>query len=124
MNQRSHLITAGALSAVCAALLLVSTAWAAEPTGSRTDDVTTSSDPGVVNINTATQSELERLPGIGPAKARAILETRANMKGFRRIQDILRVRGIGRATFRKLRPMLTVDGPTTLAERPRRPTRS
>lgn len=103
---------------------LGSTANAAEPDGRPSAAESAEIAPGVVNINTATQEELERLPGIGPSKAQAILETRGKLRGFRRVQDILRVRGIGRATFRKLRPMLTVDGPTTLVERPRRTART
>jgi competence protein ComEA len=69
---------------------------------------------GVVNINTAGQTELSRLPGIGPSKAAAIIAFRERGRRFRRVEDLLRVRGIGRATFRRLRPMLTVQGPTTL----------
>jgi competence protein ComEA len=68
---------------------------------------------GVVNLNTATEDELVRLPGIGPSKARAIIEARQRNR-FRRVEDVLRVRGIGRATLRRLAPMLRVDGPTTL----------
>jgi len=70
---------------------------------------------GVVNINTAGETELGLLPGIGPSKAAAIITYRQRGRRFRRVEDLLRVRGIGRATFRRLRPMLTVDGPTTLA---------
>ena len=70
--------------------------------------------PGVVNLNTATLEELDRLPGIGPSRARAILELRARIKRFARLDDVLRVRGIGRATFRRLRPLLALEGPTTL----------
>lgn len=77
---------------------------------------------GVVNIQTASLEELARLPGIGPAKAAAIVAQRER-SAFRRVEDILRVRGIGRATFRRLRPMLTVSGPTTLVEATR-PSRS
>ena len=69
---------------------------------------------GVVNLNTASSEELERLPGIGPSRAKAILELRSRIKRFARIDDVLRVKGIGRATFRRLRPYLTVEGPTTL----------
>lgn len=69
---------------------------------------------GVVNLNTATLEELDRLPGIGPSRARAILELRARIKRFVRVDDVLRVRGIGRATFRRLRPLLALEGPTTL----------
>ena len=71
---------------------------------------------GVVNLNTASGEELERLPGIGPARSRAILELRARIKRFVRLDDLLRVRGIGRATFRRLRPLLTLEGPTTLSK--------
>ncbi|HKU44905.1 MAG TPA: ComEA family DNA-binding protein [Polyangiales bacterium] len=72
---------------------------------------------GVVNLNSASAEELERLPGVGPSRARAILELRQRLAGFKRIEDLLRVKGIGRATFRKLRPLLTLDGPTTLSLR-------
>lgn len=78
---------------------------------------------GVVNIQTASAEELQRLPGIGPSKAAAIVAQRERSP-FRRIEDILRVRGIGRATFRRLRPMLTVSGPTTLAQDVRAPRRA
>lgn len=70
--------------------------------------------PGVVNINTADAATLERLRGIGPAKAEAILEVRERRGRFRRVRQILFVHGIGRATFRRLRPVLTVEGETTL----------
>lgn len=68
---------------------------------------------GVVNLNTATAEELARLPGIGESKAQAIITRRENHR-FSRIEDVMRVRGIGRATFRRLQSMLTVEGETTL----------
>lgn len=76
---------------------------------------TVDSGTGVININTATAEEFQRLPGIGPSKAEAILATRQRMGRFARVEDILRVRGIGRATLRRLQPMLRTDGTTTLA---------
>ncbi len=72
------------------------------------------SQDGVVNIQTANLDQLQLLPGIGPSKAEAIVAFRER-RAFRRVQDIMRVRGIGRATFRHLRSMITVDGPTTFA---------
>lgn len=69
---------------------------------------------GVVNINTASVAELTRLPGVGQAKAEAIVAQRER-RNFRRVEELMRVRGIGRATFRRLRPMLTIEGETTLA---------
>jgi competence protein ComEA len=75
--------------------------------------------PGVVNINAASAEELERLPGIGPSRARAILALRAQLKRFTRLEELLRVKGIGRATFRRLRPLLSLQGETTLTDEPR-----
>ena len=68
---------------------------------------------GVVNIETATAEQLQLLPGIGPSKAEAIITYR-RAHPFQRVEDILRVRGIGRATFRRLRAMITVSGATTM----------
>lgn len=73
---------------------------------------------GVVNLNTASAEELERLPGIGPTRARAILDLRTRITRFTRVEDLLRVKGIGRASFRKLKPWLAVAGPTTLQHAP------
>jgi competence protein ComEA len=64
--------------------------------------------PAVVDLNKATEADLTNLPGIGPSKARAILELRTRLKGFSRVEDLLRVKGIGRKTFQKLRPMIRV----------------
>ena len=67
---------------------------------------------GVVNINTATPQELELLPGVGPAKAKLILEYREK-HAFRTVEELARVKGIGPKTVRRLRPHLVVRGPTT-----------
>jgi competence ComEA-like helix-hairpin-helix protein len=70
---------------------------------------------GVVNINSASAEQLELLPGIGPARARAILALRTRITRFARVEDLLRVKGIGRAIFRKLRPLVVLEGQSTLA---------
>jgi competence protein ComEA len=75
---------------------------------------------GVVNINTATEQELLRLPGIGPTRATAIVSLRQRVQRFHAADDLLRVRGIGRAGLRRLRPYVTLNGNTTLASRPGR----
>jgi len=61
-----------------------------------------------VNINTATQAELETLKGIGPAKAKAIIEYRKKKGSFKSVDDLQGVSGIGPATVQKLRKDMTV----------------
>lgn len=58
--------------------------------------------------NSASDSQLDRLPGVGPVVARAIVENRTSEGPFRAPQDLLRVRGIGPATLKRIRPHLTI----------------
>jgi competence protein ComEA len=71
-------------------------------------------DAAVVNINTATESELAFLPGIGPSRAQAIVAHRQKTP-FKKAEDLRRIKGIGRKSLEKIRPYVTVDGPTTAA---------
>lgn len=61
-----------------------------------------------VNVNTATQAELERLPGIGPSLAQAIIAYRGTKGRFQRVEDLLNVPRIGDVTLARLRPLVTV----------------
>lgn len=72
------------------------------------------STQGVVNINTATEDQLQFLPRIGPSKAKAIAKYRGKQK-FKSTWDLVHVKGVGRKTYRLLRPFLVVQGETTLA---------
>ena len=60
-----------------------------------------------VNLNTATQAQLETLPGIGPVKAQAILAWRAANGGFANANQLLQVSGIGQKTLEGLLPYIT-----------------
>lgn len=62
-----------------------------------------------VNINTATQAELESLQGIGPAKAKAIVEYRERGGTFASVDDLAKVGGIGAGTIKQLRDSITVE---------------
>ena len=68
-----------------------------------------------ININTATEAELDKLPWIGPVKAKAIVEERKKNGAFKSIEDIKRVKGIGDATLGKLKSEITVSGAAAAA---------
>ena len=61
-----------------------------------------------ININTASQSDLETLPGIGPAKAGAIIQDREKNGPFKSIEEISRVTGIGEKTLEGIRDFITI----------------
>ena len=70
---------------------------------------------GVININQASVSQLEMLPGVGAKTAEAIVAYRQKTK-FARIEDLVQVKGLGKKKFDKMKVHLTVSGPTTLSE--------
>lgn len=63
---------------------------------------------GLINLNIATESELQTLPGIGPAKAIAIIEFRETNGGFQTIEDLKKISGIGEKTYEKLEALISV----------------
>ena len=63
---------------------------------------------GQINLNTATEKELQELPGIGPAMSARIIEYRETNGAFQNIEDIKKVRGIGNAKFEKLKDKVTI----------------
>ena len=74
-------------------------------------------DP-TLDLNAATAEELDRLPGIGPAKAAAIIETRRRLGWFTSVDQLDQVHGIGAKTLDRLRPFVHADpaaGPTPAA---------
>ena len=69
-------------------------------------------EPGpdhLININTATQTELESLPGIGPVLAQRIIAYREANGSFKTIQDIIKVSGIASKTFELIKNLITVE---------------
>ena len=68
-----------------------------------------------VDVNVATQRELQSLPGIGPSKATAIIEFRDSNGAFSSLADLDKVPGIGPATLDNLRPLVEFGGETAPA---------
>jgi competence protein ComEA len=61
-----------------------------------------------IDVNRAGRAELEALPGIGPALSERILQDREETGPYGRVEDLLRVRGIGPATLDRIRPLIRV----------------
>jgi competence protein ComEA len=66
-----------------------------------------------INVNTANQKELESIKGIGPAKAKAIMDYRSKNGPFKSIEDLDKVKGVGKKTLAEIRPQVTLSGPST-----------
>jgi comEA protein len=64
-----------------------------------------------IDLNTATAVQLEQLPGIGPARASAIIAFREKSGPFRRVEDLLAVRGITKQRLEKIRPYVKITQP-------------
>ena len=89
-----------------------------EETTNKTENYTVSSEldnnnssntqQNKININTATQEQLETLPGIGPSIATKIINYRKEKGKFKNIEDIKQVSGIGESKFEKIKNYITV----------------
>lgn len=81
---------------------------AARPSGGKAAKASRAQTEDKININTADKQELDRLPGIGPSLADAIIEYRAEQGPFQTAEDLKKVRGIGEAKFNKMKDKLTL----------------
>jgi len=68
-------------------------------------------DAPALNLNSASAAELEKLPGVGPATAARIVEYRQKNGAFKKVEDLMNVRGIGEKSFLTLKPLITVAAP-------------
>ncbi len=88
--------------------ILVGIAPVAPAGGGANPDASGAPAGGLINLNTATEAELDDLPGVGPVTAASILEWRQENGQFSSVDDLLEVRGIGEATLEDLRDHVTV----------------
>jgi comEA protein len=103
-----HLFVA-AIVVVAAALTLAAPAGAS-PIQEKAPEAKAAPAPAV-NINTAPVEQLERLPGVGPKTAARIVEYRQKNGGFKKVEELMNVRGIGEKAFLKMKNQLTVTAP-------------
>jgi competence protein ComEA len=96
-------------SLLAALVVLPAATYAQQPSASVAAQ--TEKAPGTVNINTASSSELESLPGVGPKLAQRIIEYREKNGGFKKLEDLMSVQGIGEKNFLKLKSHLTLTPP-------------
>ena len=61
-----------------------------------------------LNLNSATEEQLKNIPGIGPSKAKEILNYREQNHGFNSIDDLMKIKGFGKKTFEKLKEHFTI----------------
>jgi competence protein ComEA len=85
----------------------------ATATQEQTPAAAAASSKPLLNINTATIDQLETLPGIGRKTAERIIEYRTKSGSFKRIEELMNVKGIGEKSFLKLKPLIVVPPPKT-----------
>jgi competence protein ComEA len=65
-----------------------------------------------LNLNTATVAQLEALPGVSSATAKLIVEHRQKNGGFKKVEELMNIKGIGEKSFLKLKPLVSVPAKT------------
>ncbi len=96
------------LSLVLLALSTLFAPHALAQSAAATKDTRMAGPMPIVNLNTATQAELEALPGIGARVATRIIDYRKEKGPFKKIEELMNVQGIGEKSFLRLRPQITV----------------
>ena len=99
---RTGLVT---VLAICGTLMFTSIIVAAQQSPGAAQEAAAKT---ALNLNTANIDQLETLPGIGRKTAERIIEYRTKSGGFKRVEDLMNVKGIGEKSFLKLKPLVVV----------------
>lgn len=97
------------LMAAMLAVAMSATAISAQSKGTTPKPAATAAAP--VNLNTATAEQLATIPGVGPRMAERIIEYRQKNGGFKKVEDLMNVSGVGEKSFLKMKPLITVTAP-------------
>jgi len=104
-----HCLPVAVLVSLCAAAAQPARAQTSSSTG--THGAAKPAAAGIVNLNTASATDLEGLPGIGAKTAARIIEYRQKNGPFKKVEELMNVRGVGEKNFLKLKPQITVGTP-------------
>ena len=97
------------LLAAIAAIELSASPSSAQSKASPPKPTATAAAP--VNLNTATAEQLATIPGVGPKMAERIIDYRQKNGGFKKVEDLMNVSGVGEKSFLKMKPLVTVTAP-------------
>lgn len=100
------------LPALVVVSLLAAAPHAVAAQSARRASAKTEAAAGIVNINTASAVDLEALPGIGAKTAARIVEYRQKNGPFKKVEELMNVRGVGEKNFLKLKPQIAVASKT------------
>ena len=95
-------------SCVLCAVPSAALAQGAQPKGAARSTTAKPASTAIVNLNTASATDLEGLPGIGAKTAARIVEYRQKNGPFKKVEELMNVRGVGEKNFVKLKPQITV----------------
>ena len=112
-----HRLFAGIVCACAAVAVTAPDVSAFQAKAAKAKPAATAAAP--LNLNTATLADLEALPGVGASTAKLIIDHRAKNGGFKKVEELMNIKGIGEKSFLKLKPLLTVaPEKTEKADRP------
>jgi competence protein ComEA len=104
---------------VVAALLALSPPVAAQEKASEKPKASASSSSSApLDLNTATAAQLEKLPGVGAKTAQLIVEHRQKNGNFKKVEELMNIKGIGEKSFLKIKPLVTVGTGKGAGENP------